>query len=144
MRLVSTVVLAGLVTAMTACSLLEPDPRSREEVRIGAIAGFTATDPRVEMPDSASAATNFSVRVRTYGNGCVRKGGVQAETGDTGITLTPWDYVRLGETCTDELRSFDHEVFVRVEEPGEIRVSVRGSQHPSGGIVTVERVVTIR
>lgn len=144
MRIAATAVLGGLVAALTACSLVDPDPRAREETRIGAIAGFTAGDPRVEVPDTAAAATNFTVRVRTYGNGCVRKGGVQAETGDTGITLTPWDYVRVGETCTDELRSFDHEVFVRVEEPRELRVVVRGTQHPSGSLLEVERVVTIR
>ncbi len=137
---------AALLLALvgTGCSLVDPDTEPREEARMGAIAGFAEGDPHIVVPDSGRVSETVEVLIRTYGNGCVRKGGVQVEADGDRVILTPWNYVRLETVCTDDLRLHDHEVFLSAETPREIRVVVRGTRQPSGEVLAVERVVTIR
>lgn len=133
-----------LALAASACSLVDPDTEPGEEARMGAIAGFAEGDPHIVVADSGRVSETVPVLIRTYGNGCVRKGGVQVETDGDRVTLTPWNYVRLETVCTDDLRIHDHQVLLSAETPREIRLVVRGTRQPSGEVLAVERTVTIR
>lgn len=132
-----------LLVLLAACGLVDLDGGVQEEPRVGVIAGFHTDDPRVDVPDSVQVATPFPVTMRTYGNGCVRRGGVEVEAGEDRVTLTPWDYVRFGETCSDELQTFEHEVVMQVEVAREVQVVVRGVRHPDGVSIEVEHIVVV-
>lgn len=92
---------------------------------------------------TATAGVPYSVKVLTYGGGCVSKG--QTESRQTGMTaeVEPYDLERRsGGACTDELRVHEHIAMLRFEQPGEADITVRGRSEPSGQ--TIEHRFTVR
>jgi hypothetical protein len=81
---------------------------------------------------TATAGVPYSVKVLTYGGGCVSKGETELQvTGQTAL-IEPYDLERRGSACTDELRVHEHIAAVRFEQRGEAIVIVRGRSEPSG------------
>lgn len=93
---------------------------------------------------TASAGDTISFSIVTYGNSCTEKGKVRiAVAPETQqVSVSPFDYRRVGVVCRDILRSFDHRSAVTVEEPGLWAVELNGV-NAVGNPVTFSRTVEI-
>lgn len=98
----------------------------------------------VSVPDTVVAGETFTVRVRTYGGGCVSQGHTEAKVSGTQAMITPFDIRSDAEVCTQELRFFDHAAELRFEQPGTAEVVVRGVRKPGDEVITIERRVVVR
>jgi hypothetical protein len=151
--------LSLLLPALFACSsATEPTADSPAETRelsngmvqerrIGTIVHYR--DPvRVEVPESVARGESFVVKVTTYGGGCIAKGDTEVRTEGFDVRVTPydWEVVRTppNTACTDDLRLYQHTATLRFDQPGTIRVTIRGREKPSGQVLTVERKTMVR
>lgn len=124
---------------LLACSSAATSP---DEVRVlGAIAGYNADDPRIDIVTAPGSAT---VRVTTYGGGCHTKGETEVLLRRREAVITPYDYTApAGTICTLQLVWFSHETTIDFESSGPARIVVRGADHRQRGTITVERAVVI-
>ena len=117
------------------------------ELRIGAIEHYG--DPvRVEVPESVQRNQDFTVKVTTYGGGCITKGTTEVKVEGRLALITPYDWVvtRLPPNwaCTLDLRLLEHTATLRFSEPGTAQIQIRGRKAPSDETVTVKRSVQVR
>ena len=91
---------------------------------------------------TATAGVPYSVKVLTYGGGCVSQG--ETESSQVGMTalIEPYDLERRADACTDELRVHEHIAALRFEQRGDATITVRGRSEPSGQ--TIDHRFTVR
>jgi len=101
--------------------------------------------PQVVVPREVRVGVPFTVRVTTFGGGCVDKGFTEVAAGASEADVRPYDFHPTDENapCTRELRSHLHEASVRLEQPGTGTVRVHGRRMRDGEPVTVTRAITI-
>lgn len=141
MRISRLLLLAALPVA--GCNITDSDFRERPDAAI--IDMGPPSSPQVVVPTEVRAGELFTVRVTTYGDGCVRKGYVQTSATARELDVRPFDYFPSddGRACTRELRSYEHEVSVRMETPGAGVVRVHGRRMTDFEPVIVTRNVTV-
>lgn len=145
---------------LAACNqLMEPEHREPapdvrtspdgvvSERRIGTIEHYG--DPvRIEIPSSVQRGEGFTVKVRTYGGGCIGKGdtAVQVERRSAVVTPYDWEVVKLPPNwaCTMELRVYEHTATLRFEEAGTAEVTIRGRRKPSGEVLQIRKTLEVR
>lgn len=95
------------------------------------------------VPDTVAAGRSFSVSIRTYGGGCVRKGDTEVAQEERSATVTPFDVHSGANVCTAELKLFEHTATVTFRSPGSATVRFRGRAEPGDSVVTVSRPVVV-
>ena len=115
----------------------EPLPSAAVEVRVLGTVYIEGIQPDmqrplIELPDTVSVATPFTVSVTTEVGGCKRAGGqTDVEVNGNSAVITPYDYSRSSmdggssHICTDDLRFAGHMAQVTFGAPGEGTVVVR-------------------
>lgn len=135
------VVLTAAALLMSACY----SPLGvREEEVVGAVS-FYGEPIGIELPDTVSADTPFSVEVTTYGGGCERVGPTEVTVEGRGALVIPFDYTTVGPgvACTDQLKWFHHEAAVTLRAAGSATVTIRGRVEPGGQIQEFPRAVWV-
>lgn len=135
--------LAGFV--LVGCTSQSPESESP------ALIVFYNDTARLTIPDTIHAGASFSIRVDTFGGGCiygVSRAGVVVTDGL--IEIHPYNQVRISEVCTDDLRILTHVAAVTIESPGTTLLRVIGEQKPFQGLgtrsgpVQLERTLVVR
>jgi hypothetical protein len=137
-----SILLAAAVLA-AACNVTDADFRDRPLPAI--IDPGSPAAPQVVVPREVRAGEVFTVRVTTFGGGCVNKGYTESAADDRGVDVRPYDFFPNDENapCTRALRAHLHEAAVRMETPGPGVVRIHGRRMSDGEPVTVTRDVTI-
>lgn len=141
MRRMAVGALAALVLGVAGCELvtgLDGGPR------LAYITGYDDDDPHVTVPATAQAGLAFTVRVRTYGGGCVSQGNTHVFLESATATIMPYDRHSGAEACTQELELFEHAVDLTFDEPGIAHVTVRGREGGSDDTVTFTYEVEVQ
>lgn len=118
------------------CAGCEPLPSNVVEVRVLGTVYIEGIQPdmqrpAIELPETVSAATPFTVTVVTEVGGCVRGGETDVEVIGGTATITPYDYSTSSADggsdliCTDDLRFYNHIAQVTFGTAGEGTVVVR-------------------
>ena len=137
-------VAAPRAISSTACgALLEPP--SGEALIVGTVA-FHGDPVVIEVPDTVVAGVPFTVGVHTYGGGCERMGPTELTVDARSAVVVPYDFTETGDdvACTAILKTFDHEVALRLDVPGEATVTIRGREEPSNTVREYPRRVWVR
>ena len=131
---------AGLLAAQ-ACSLLLPDREKRE----AAVLEHYGDPARVTVPQTVAAGVPFTVRVSSYGGGCVRSGGTDVSGQGNTVDVRPYDLRTTGENvvCTSDLKMYDHDVTLSLPTPGTGTIRIHGRRLPGDEPVVIERTVTV-
>lgn len=138
-----TFLLGAALPLLAGCNIVETDFDQR---LLPAFIEMAPSDPpQVEVPQSVRTGERFTVRVTTYGGGCVSKGSTQVNVTGRQVDVSPFDFYRIDENaaCTRELRMHVHEASVWIEEPGTATVTVHGRRLPNDETVTVARTLTV-
>ena len=138
-----SLLLAAALTLAAGCGITYADFDS--EPRPGVIDLGAPDAPQVVVPQEVRAGVPFTVRVTTFGGGCVDKGFTEVTAGAGEADVRPYDFHPTDENavCTRELRSHLHEATVRLEQPGTGTVRVHGVRMRDNEPVTVARTITI-
>jgi hypothetical protein len=82
--------------------------------------------PWIDVPDAATVGIPFTVRIFTYGNGCISVHSTEVEMlGDTPV-VTPYDRRRTEGVCIQKLCNFVHEARLSFDSPGKQLILFRG------------------
>lgn len=112
-------------------------------VRLGTLA-TGPEGPALEVPDSVAVGVAFTVRVRTRGGGCDRRGPTRVERGAGAPTVVPRDSIFVGEAvCPAVLRTFSHEATLTFDDPGRSTVRFRVRDPADGSVVEIDRSVEV-
>ena len=115
---------------------------SDEDRQLGIISFYH--DPIViEAPETVQRGQSFSVRVRTYGGGCISQGPTDVHVDGLRATVTPFDIHSGANVCTSELRFFQHEATLRFDRAGSALVVIRGMRRPGDQPVAEQRTVIV-
>lgn len=136
--------IAPFLLSTSACgALLEPP--SGEATVVG-IVEFHGDPVVIDVPDTVDASVPFTVGVRTYGGGCERIGPTEVTVEAQSAVVVPYDYTQSAEdvACTAELKTFEHQVALRLDVPGQATVTIRGRELPSGDVREYPRQVWVR
>jgi hypothetical protein len=108
-------------------------------------------DGAIVVPASAGAGKDFTVTIKTSGNGCVSQGDTAVILGETGADIFVYDTTTAtgpGTMCTMIYKQFEHRATMRFDKKGEalIRVWARraGEKTPLGDPVVVEKGILIK
>jgi len=108
---------------------------------LGVIIDRTGDTAGISVPDRGILGEPVVLRVTTYGGGCRSKDETVVNREGMTATVTPYDRVVRGVTCTDDLRPLDHTAAIRFPGEGTARITIRGQEETRrGGTVQVEVV----
>ena len=143
--------------AVVLCAGCEPLPSNVVEVRVLGTVYLKHVHPdmqrpAIELPDTVSVATPFTVFVTTEVGGCTRDGGqTDVEVNGNSAVITPYDYSTSSldggssHICTDDLRFAGHMAQVTFGAPGEGTVVVRSrTSHLDATPIEYEYVVWVQ
>jgi hypothetical protein len=101
----------------------------------------------IEIPSTVSRGTDFEVRVRTYGGGCIDEGDTEVTMAESHAELRPFDifvtHLPPNVACPDVLRVYVHRATLRFAQAGTATVRVRGRSVPGDEVIVVERQLTV-
>ena len=116
-----------------------------EERVVGIIGDFATDTPAIEVPSTVRAGENVTVTIHTgWRNGCARKGATEVQARGASVTVTPYDIVQEGGTCTQAPQQFTHTATFRFARPGTAQVLVRGRPSRDGRVSTRRHDVTVK
>jgi len=131
-----------------ACALLACENRSSglDSVVRPATLAFYGDQDSVALPDTAFAGQPFTVRVRSYGGGCVSKD--QTFSGVSGRSAYIRPFVRepapgADVACPAILLTFSHDVELVFEETGQATIRVYGLREPERTPYSITRTVHV-
>jgi hypothetical protein len=108
-------------------------------------------DDAIVVPASAGPGKDFTVTIKTSGNGCVSQGDTAVILGETGADIFVYDTTTAtgpGTMCTMIYKQFEHKATMRFERKGDalIRIWARraGDKTPLGNPVVVEKGISIK
>jgi hypothetical protein len=108
-------------------------------------------DDAIVLPDSVGADKEFTVTIKTSGNGCVSQGDTSVILGESGADIFVHDMTTAtqpGAMCTMIYKQFEHKANLRFDKKGEalIRIWTRraGDKTPLGDPVVVEKGILIK
>lgn len=141
MRISRLLLFAALPLA--GCGITDSDSGDRPLPAIIEMGSPTA--PEVVVPTEVRAGELFTVQVTTYGGGCTTKSHTESVAQERVVDVYPFDFFPADENtaCTRELRTFHHQVEVRLELPGTATVRVHGRRMTDFEPVVVTRSVTV-
>lgn len=122
-------------------------PAASEQARIPGV--LSGEGDNIIVPAAITSGKEFSVTVRTGGNGCWFKGDASVVLGERSADIFVYDLTnatRPGTMCTMIYKQFDHKVALRFAEKGEavIRIWTRGDgDGPMGKPIIVEKRITV-
>ena len=114
------------VVVTAACS---PSLGPADEVRV---LGTIVSIERIEVPDTVSVSTPFTVSVVTVGDSCHRVGDTEVDLSDNTATIFPYDWSSSrgdggsAEFCLFGLWSFEHLATVEFDAVGAGTIIVQG------------------
>ena len=128
----------GLALLAAGCgSLLGPDEKR--------VIGIIGDGSSIEVPTTVQAGQDFTVTIQTgWRNGCARKDKTDVQAQGMSATVTPYDRVTEGATCTQAPQQFTHTATLRFSQPGTAKVRIRGRASRDSQVQTVERTVTVQ
>lgn len=138
---------AGLVlvaATLSACADGLTDPPERLDV---GIVQYFEQPVEIEFPDVVEGGVPFTLKVRTYGDGCRRGGPTEVSIRDPDVHVTPYDYTWEGPNvlCAQVVRTFEHEVEITLHYlPGSRRIYVYGRARPGVGVEVHVGTVEVR
>jgi hypothetical protein len=113
---------------------------------IGAIAGFTADDPRIDL---VAEGKTVHVKVLTYGAPCDSAAETRVTVSGLAAEVVPYDF--RGDCPQRSLKTIEHAVTIAFTASGTASVTVRGidaskrtSANPVGDTVAVLRDIVLR
>jgi hypothetical protein len=134
----ASLALAALVAA--AC----PSPFSADTERRRAIIVLGDAAPEVEVPATATVGAPFTVKVTSYGGGCVRADRTEVGVSGSVATVEPYQVIEKGRACTADLRTDVNIASIRFDTPGTAKVVFRGLNNAANEVITVERTVQVQ
>ncbi|HET7464298.1 MAG TPA: hypothetical protein VFJ82_23775 [Longimicrobium sp.] len=135
----------ALLAVLCGCRL-DPTGGGEATRRLGTIQ-FHADPVRIEAPGSVQAGVPFTVRVITYGGGCVTQGDTEASATAGEAQVTVYDRAHdpgPNGVCTMELRMFEHTATLQFANPGAATLRVRGWKEPDQQEITVTRPIVVQ
>ena len=134
----ASLALAALVTA--AC----PSPFGVDTERRRAVIELGDEAPEVEVPATAAAGAPFTVKITSYGGGCIRAGRTEVSVSGSVATVEPYQIIEKREICTADLRIEVNTASIRFDTPGPAKVVFRGLNDAANEVITVERTVQVQ
>jgi hypothetical protein len=103
-------------------------------------------DPDIQMPATAVAGEEITVRVTTYGlDGCWSPGETAVSVEALTATVRPYDHEPEGDRiCTQAIQEFSHEATLAFDRAGTGRVVVEGRRLEDRAAVSFVREVEVR
>ncbi|HVF46907.1 MAG TPA: hypothetical protein VNA17_05010 [Pyrinomonadaceae bacterium] len=108
-------------------------------------------DDATVVPVSVGAGKDFTVTIKTSGNGCVSQGDTSVIVGESGADIFVYDTTTAtgpGTICTMIYKQFEHKATLRFDQKGEglIRIWARraGDKTPLGNPVVVEKGIAVK
>ncbi|MBW3655143.1 MAG: hypothetical protein KY444_03495 [Gemmatimonadetes bacterium] len=109
------------------------------------VIGVIGDGSGIEVPATVQAGQDFTVTIQTsWPNGCAHEDGTEVQQGAASATVTPYDHVSEGGTCTHAPQRFTHVATLRFSQPGTAVVKIRGRPSPNEGAQTIQRIVTVQ
>lgn len=117
--------------------------------RAPAVIVFFGDTSTIASPDTVEVGAPFTVRVTTFGGGCVRStAGADVTGGDGVIEIRPYNHDTGGPICTSDLMFLTHEVDVRATAAGPLVIRVIGTRReanlPAAVFTRLERGIFVR
>jgi len=130
-----------------ALGLEQPFPAvGQSALRVARI--FNFGDPTlVEVPSSVTAGTPFTVKVTTYGGGCISEDTTVVKVDGQRADVVPYQRIYQpgpNGACTMELRVTRRQASVVFDAPGSGVVRVIGRAMPGDTLIQVQRTVNVR
>jgi len=129
----------GLAVLSSACS----NPMEDDEGQSLGVIRFYQDPLVIAAPDTVAVGEPFQVSVTTYGGGCTSQGDTRVRVDGRSADITPYDINRPG-ICIDILNHFEHTASLAFPDPGTIRISFHGMQHPEDILILETREVVVR
>lgn len=108
-------------------------------------------DDAIVLPGSVGAGKDFTVKIKTRGNGCVSQGDTAVILGESGADIFVYDTTTAtapGTMCTMIYKQFEHKATLRFDRKGEavVRIWARGvgDKTPLGNPVVVEKSISVK
>ena len=140
----SWLLLVIFILLLTAC---DGGYTARE---VGVISRYGEAEEVIIAPDTVQLGQEFTVTVRTYGNGCVEAADMEVAVTGTLAVLTPYDFVFIpgrNEACPEIGRRPEHTAQVVFEEPATATLRVKGmlrdAANTDGIMTTIEKTITV-
>src|SRR5688572_24413325 len=92
----------------------------------------------IESPTSVSVHASFSVRVATFGDGCVSYDSTDVSVEGPDTVIEPYDRNSGADVCTSIGNTFLHDVTLRFDAVGPERIQVRGRRIDRGTDEVIE------
>ena len=109
-----------------ACDILDP---TYDEPAIIIPAVVVDLPPNVDAPDSAARGEAFTVTVRTFGGGCIRKiARTLVFLRDQLALISPYNETRRATFCNSDLLYLEHRVALAFDRPGVATIRVIGER----------------
>jgi hypothetical protein len=115
---------------------------SAGDARIGVIA-FYGDPVVITVPDTVLVGQPFSASVRTYGNGCVSKGGTTVKLGSLTAEITPYD-IHKGRICPAILNLFEHTAAMTLGQRGTAEITFHGWLLPEDVRISETRSLVVK
>jgi hypothetical protein len=124
--------------------MLAPGVSALRVATVGAYGDSAA----VSVPATAHAGTPFSVKVTTYGGGCIKEDTTVVTVVGARAEIVPYQRIYTPRTnppeaCTLELRITQREAQVTFGAPGQSQVEVISRDNPTGPLVHTVRTVDV-
>jgi hypothetical protein len=118
-------IFTAAILSLAGCA--NPIANGEWQRTVGVIDTGNSLPETLQLPDTVTAGTTFTVVVETYGSSsCTRADGARVEVDGLVAEITPYDRVLLEGICTDDLAPFPRAVDVRFDEAGEALVRLVG------------------
>jgi hypothetical protein len=139
----------AILWLLAACAAAEPEESAllRQGERGPAVLAFYGDTASVEMPESTRVGEPTTVRVTSFGGGCIRPDSTESEV--SGLTAVVRPY-RLEPTqlppntfCPANLRFDQNVVQVRFSQAGRARVRILGLARPGDQPFVIERELQV-
>lgn len=121
--------LAGAsLLAVAACTPTSSDGHARELGNIH----FQDGVPQITAPTAVRPGQSFTMTVVTWGGGCTTMGDTEVTVDRDTVDVRPYDLVEKGAniSCPDILKTFSHQVTLRLDQPGMNTVRIHGRRPP--------------
>ena len=128
----------GLALLAAGCgSILGPDGKR--------VIGVIGDGSGIEVPAAVQAGQDFTVTIQTsWPDGCAHEDGTEVQQRAASATVTPYDRVTEGGTCTSAPQRLTHVATLRFSQPGTAVVNIRGRPSRDEGARILQRTVIVQ
>jgi hypothetical protein len=130
--------LLAAAVLISSCDVFEPD----HETVLGTVF-FHSNPVAVNIPDTVTAGTPFTVTIRTFGDGCYSFARTEIEFDDREAEIRPYDFRKTEGACADIFLAIDHSVVLQFGSQGAATVRVVGLRLPGATDDVIEKTVVV-